>query len=42
MNNTGTKHVRIMKKLNFEKKKRRVYTMFKLFSFNFSTPVYKI
>jgi len=33
MNITGTKQVRIMKKkLHFEEKKRRVYTMCKIFS----------
>ena len=33
MNNTGTKYVRIMKQTTFEEgKKRRVYTMFKIFS----------
>jgi hypothetical protein len=33
VNNTGTKYVRIMKQTGFwREKKRRVYTMFKIFS----------
>jgi len=33
VNNTGTKHVRIMKRTAFlREKKWRVYTMFKIFS----------
>ena len=31
VNNIGTKYVRIMKQTAFEEKKRRVYTMFKIF-----------
>ena len=31
MNNTGAKYVRIMKQTAFLKKKRRVYTVFKIF-----------
>ena len=32
MNNTGTKYVRIMKQTILKRKKRRVCTMFKIFS----------
>ena len=32
VNNTGTKQVRIMKQTGLKREKRRVYTMFKIFS----------